>query len=262
VRVAKILQAEEMFFLDSGVTYDTSVVINSITVNAAGVAVVNATSHGLIDNDIVILYCAGDFTGRFKADQYNANLFTIVDTITSGPLNALSFDGYVSGGVLRKGNSSFTGLSHLEGQEVVALADGLVKEDITVSSGAVTLTEPYGLVHIGLAYNCDIQTLDIERPDNEGSLQGRQVKVGNVTFRVVDTRGGFIGPDEDHLYEAFTPGNFNLEDDDISLFTGDVRVPLGGEYSSGGRIFYRQSNPLPVTISSIVPEIQTGGQSG
>jgi hypothetical protein len=78
----------------------------------------------------------------------------------------------------------------------------------------------------------------------------------------VDTRGGFIGPDEDHLYEAFTPGNFNLEDDDISLFTGDVRVPLGGEYSSGGRIFYRQSNPLPVTISSIVPEIQTGGQSG
>ncbi len=82
-------------------------------------------------------------------------------------------------------------------------------------------------------------------------------------FRLVDTNGGYIGPNEDTLYEAFTQEAFELsygeELANTEMFSGDVRLPLGAGYEKGGRIFYRQSKPLPVTISAVIPEVAPGG---
>ena len=48
--------------------------------------------------------------------------------------------------------TTITGLDHLEGKEVTALADGSVVTGKTVSSGQITLGTEASVVHVGLPY--------------------------------------------------------------------------------------------------------------
>lgn len=172
----------------------------------------------------------------------------------------------VSCGYAGQATSSISNLSHLEGQLVSILANGEVLDQQEVYKGKVDLGSSYSVAHVGLPFYSDLETLNVEVPMKEGTIQSRKVKIGNVTFRLHNSRGGYIGPDEDDLYEAFTQQAFressgqNIGDEE--LFTGDIRMPLGGQYSQGGRVFYRQSDPLPVTIGAIIPEVDVGGSSG
>lgn len=157
--------------------------------------------------------------------------------------------------------TNFSGLSHLEGLTVSILADGVVKAQDVVDNGWITLTASATVVSIGLPYYSDFETLNIEVPANQ-TAQGRKVKIGNLIFRLVDTRGGWVGPDSSTLYEAFPERISELVGNDTDFYTGDIRMPLGGEYSNGGRIFYRQVDPIPVTITAVIPETFISGQAG
>ncbi len=149
---------------------------------------------------------------------------------------------------------TFGGLDHMEGQDVVVIADGIVYSAREVVSGEVTIPEEREHAYIGLQYNADIETMDIAKSDDKGMVKGRPVKVAAVTFSVLNSRGGWIGSDVDNLYEAFIP-----ERSDVSvapdIYSGDRRVPLGTGYEDGGRVFFRQVDPLPITIIAIVPEV-------
>lgn len=191
----------------------------------------------------------------------NADAFILADTLGE-TINAASYTDYESGGQVRLAATSFGGLTHLNSLAVSVLGDGEALGTYVVSSASINLASAYGVVHVGLPYESDFETLNIELPLPDGSIQGRKVKVGNVTFRLINSRGGYIGPDADNLYEAFTTANLaaatELSDpigSDVKLYNVDIRVPLGGKYENGGRMFYRQTDPLPITISAIIPEI-------
>lgn len=155
--------------------------------------------------------------------------------------------------------NSISTLSHLEGETVAILADGEVLNQQVVSSGSITFPAYYTQIHAGLPFISDLETLNVEIPIRQGTIQARRVKIGNVTFRLVDSRGGWVGGDDDSLYEAF-PGAIEAKQGDVDdLYTGDIRVPLGDSYKGGGRLFFRQYDPLPVTIGAVVPEIAVGG---
>ena len=151
------------------------------------------------------------------------------------------------------------GLDHLEGRIVSILADGIVLTPQVVSGGSITLTTPAVLIHAGLGYNSDMETLNIEVGLADGTMQGRKVHVSRVVMRLDNSRGGFLGPDFDHLYEI--KGVYST-DVSTSLYSGDVKVVLGGGYSDGGRFCYRQSEPLPVTILGLVPLVTAGNVTG
>jgi hypothetical protein len=157
-------------------------------------------------------------------------------------------------------------IGHLNGCTVAILADGNVLPQQVVTDGKITLDAPYSKVSIGLPYYSDLETLNIEVGQNSGTLQGKKVKIGLVTFRVESTRGGWIGPNENQIYEAFPDlVSEKLAADGLNenlMYTGDLRVPLGGGYEDGGRIFYRQVDPLPVTINAVIPETVAGGAAG
>lgn len=161
--------------------------------------------------------------------------------------------------------TEFAGVLHLDGETVGILADGVVLDQQVVDGNIITLSSAASIVLVGLPYNCDFETLNVEVPLKEGTIQSRKVKIGNVTFRLKDTRGGWVGPDSSNIYEAFTQQSFRESSGEnlsaTELFTGDVRQPLGAQYSQGGRVFYRQVDPLPVTIGAIVPEVSVGGAS-
>lgn len=164
-----------------------------------------------------------------------------------------------------------SGATHLRNQAVSVLADGLVLASQTVSaSGTLTMSALYSTVYYGLQYLPDFEPLNIELPLKTGTLQGSKIKIGNVMLRLINSRGGWIGPNVNKLYEALTFDELNraysLQNNGSTLSLGsnfnvDIRVPLGGEYSNGGRFFLRQYDPLPISIGCIVPEIDPGGKS-
>lgn len=154
-----------------------------------------------------------------------------------------------------------TGLDHLEGKEVAVLADGNVLYDadntITVASGQITLASAYSKVHVGLPYISKLQTLKLETPGTT-TIAGKQVKTSQITVQVVESRGGKIGPDFDTLF-AFTDAWRGLTGSILDLYTGDLKETLAGGYQGGAEICIQQSQPLPITVTGVIPEITVGG---
>ena len=158
--------------------------------------------------------------------------------------------------------TTITGLGHLEGEVVVALADGNVvtKDDqgatLTVANAQITVAESTTKAHIGLGYVSDFETLDID-PLQE-SVRGKPMNVSELIVKVEDSRGGVAGPNASQLVDEFpsreVADNFSV----LTRKTTEHRVFLDPLWSSNGHVFIRQSDPLPLTILGIVPDVDVG----
>lgn len=152
--------------------------------------------------------------------------------------------------------TKITGLSHLEGKLVSILADGSVEEQTTVVGGSITLPNPVAKAHIGLPYNSDFQTLAIAGDVSKGSLLGQQVNVGKVQLVVQETRGLRIGPNENRLYDV-PQRQFENWAEPTRLKTGVVEATCEGDWADGS-FLVRQSDPLPLTILAVIPDVIIG----
>lgn len=163
-----------------------------------------------------------------------------------------------------KSNFIIEELEHLEGQVVAILANGKYLGEQVVVEGKIDLGDRYSKVNIGIPFESELETLKINLVLAEGStIQGTRIKVNNVTFHLRNSKGGQIGPNESYLYEAFSVKAINQYSGknlgDYDLYTGKIRMPLSGEYEYGGHILIRQRLPIPLTIGSIIPEVDIGG---
>jgi hypothetical protein len=80
--------------------------------------------------------------------------------------------------------------------------------------------------------------------------------VAAVTVKVNQSRSVFVGEDFDTLYEIKeTRPQLGAP---LALFTGDYHQVIGGSWNTGGQICIQQSNPWPVQVLALVPEIQIG----
>jgi len=268
------------YFVDNGVTFSNDITITGAT-NASPV-VITAEDHGFDNGDLVDINGItgmstqqndGSYLGisgfQYIVAKVDTDHFELYDIQTGDPIDGTDLDAYVEGGTAGQAFYEFSGLSWLIGQTVSILANGFELPPLEIDADTITLPNAYSVLNIGLPYDSDLETLNIEfpaqvNPDPIGTTQGRNVKVSNVTFRFVNSRGGKIGPSEFNqygksaLYESFIPDRTSLGLCP-PLKTGDRRVPLGGGYNHGGRVFFRQSSPLPVTITTIVPEVTVGG---
>lgn len=156
-----------------------------------------------------------------------------------------------------RARSTFTGLSHLEGKTVSILADGNVEPQAVVTGGSVTIQRPAMLVHIGLPILSDFETLDMTL-QNQPSFLSVQKRVNEVTVICEETRGLFAGTDADHLYENKQRNTENYNDP-IKLLTGQANISIDANWEQPGRIFIRQSDPLPVSILGVLFNVQSGG---
>jgi hypothetical protein len=163
---------------------------------------------------------------------------------------ALTYDGAAA--------DEISGLDHLNGETVSALADGNVITGLTVTNGTVTLPYNASVVHVGLPYTCEIETLNLDAGGGGETIQGKKKRISNVTVRVEESRGMWVGPDSDHLreYKQRATEAYNAP---IALATGDFEIILSPSWNSNGRIVVQQNDPLPLTILSIIPEVVIGG---
>lgn len=161
-----------------------------------------------------------------------------------------------------------TGLDHLMGQEVVALADGNVVRNLVVGevTGGVGVTLPNAAskVHVGLPMTATLETLnlDLGQVPGLGTAQGRQKSISEVTLRVERTRGIFIGPydgdrESKHLVE-YKQRATEAWGEAIKLYTGDLKITPQWDWNTNGRMFVKQFDPLPMTILAIMPDVTLG----
>lgn len=248
----------DAFFVDCGLTYDNPITMTAYT--KANPVVVTAPGHGLSDGDVVditgVLVTGGELSTEVN------NRFTVAgkttDTFQLSGVNGTAFAAYESGGVVRKAVTTISGLDHLEGEEVVALADGNVVCGLTVASGAVPLPRAASRIHVGLPYVADMETLNIEIGLKDGTVQGRRKLIPKVTLRVEGSRGAWIGPDRDHMVEAKWRST-EAYGAPTEMLTGDKEIVLPPSWNSAGRFVVQQRDPLPLTILSAIPEVAIGG---
>lgn len=247
--------------VDSGYRYDgwntttaSLLTITGATYNAGDTVTLAATGHtpftaASVGNKYILRSGQNQVTVTVTVYGTTASVTATLDTAPNTSLQATA----VSDWALAR--TTLTGLWHLEGRSVAILADGSVQPAATVASGTVTIPRASGKILAGLAYTCDLETLNIEK--GEPTLQSRYKRVTEVVLRVKDTRGIAVGPTDDRLVDikertTEQPGFPTM------LTTGDERVLIDPLWDSNGRIFIRQSNPLPATVVAIIPRIEVG----
>ena len=151
------------------------------------------------------------------------------------------------------------GLWSLNGKTVSILANGNVEPQQTVTNGKITLQSASDRFSVGLPYVSDLETLKINvLGSRDGTTQTKQKLINKVSLICQDTRGLFAGADDTHLRE-YRPPKRTTYDDPLELQSGLFEQAIASSYDKQGDILIRQSDPLPVTILSIIPEVTVGG---
>lgn len=153
--------------------------------------------------------------------------------------------------------TSLSGLDHLEGQTVTILANGSTHADKTVSSGAITLDRSVTKAIVGLNYTSTLQTMRIESGSADGSSQGKVKRIQEITARFFQTVGGQIGSTSTNTdIIPFRDSSMDM-DTAVELFTGDKQIEFNADYETDGFIFIKQTQPLPMTVTALYPQLNT-----
>ena len=152
---------------------------------------------------------------------------------------------------------TFSGLDHLNGETVSVLADGNVCPQVVVASGAITVPYHAAVVHAGLPYVSDLETLDLVVSGEQ--IRGKSLLIPRVSLIVEASRGIWVGPDADHLTE-YKQRATEPYDDPVAPVSGLIGpIAIGASWNRNGRIFLRQSDPLPLSVLAVIPEVVAGG---
>lgn len=165
---------------------------------------------------------------------------------------------FVDSGITYEGEPTdeISGLEHLEGYTVAILADGNVLPQQTVENGKVLLGNEYKKVHVGLPIDAEIKTLPIDFTAQDGTYLSRKKRIATVTLLLKDSRGGLFGMKENELNEFKWRSN-EAYGEPISLQTGKFKVTIkSATYDETQQIIIKQPDPLPMTVLSLIPEIE------
>ena len=257
----------DSFFVDCGATYDgtntdtnQTVTISGGTNYTRGETVTVTTNYNLFqappsvadkDDAIVIV----DGTNLYRLTILTTSSQTVATAKLDKDLPAsLRNTGLTNYEVAR---NSISGLNHIEGKTVSILADGSVHPQRVVSSGAITLERAASVVHVGLEYNSDLQSLPMAL-QVEAFGQGRVKNLNHVWIRVLESSGIFAGPSSDKLIEA-KQRSTEPYGTPPSLKTQDIKIMLTPTWQDNGQLFVRQTDPLPLTVVGMTLEVAVGG---
>jgi hypothetical protein len=257
---------EDCFFVDSGLTYDGT------NTGATTVTVTGGTSWGPSDvltitssspifafpatsdvGDVIVLTSSAGTKYRLtvlsttSTTAATAKADKVIEVpLRNSPVTAWSW-----------ARDSISGLDHIEGKTVSILGDGAVLPQATVSGGSVTLQRACSVVHVGLPYESDLQTLPITM-NVDGYGQGRFKNVNKAWLRVFKSSGIFVGPTEDKLVEV-KQRTTEPYGSPPGLKSDEVDVDLTPSWKASGQVYVRQADPLPLTIVGMTLEVVLGG---
>ena len=255
------------FFVDSGATYNGTNTNGSQTVTISGGTnytkgenltvtanynLFNAPPSVADKDDAIVLV---DGTDLYRLTILSTSSQTVATAKIDKDLPvSLRNTGITTYEVAR---NVISGISWLEGKTVNILADGAVHPQKTVSSGAITLDRAASVVHVGLPYNSDLNTLPMAL-QVEALGQGRVKNLNHVWLRVLESSGIFAGPSAEQLVEA-KQRTTEPYGSPPNLKTQDIKIMLTPQWQDNGQLFVRQTDPLPLTVVALTLEVAMGG---
>jgi len=265
---------EDFFCVDSGLTYDGRS-DTGVTAKLSG-GTNWTTSESLTLTASAAAFSAGDVGRRIRiygddTDDDGKREFADVDVdaYVSSTVLTVSPVRLVPEGVRDYADEAWafmattlSGLDHLEGEMVSILADGNVQPQKQVVGGSIDLQFPAAVAHVGLPIESDIETLPISSAGE--TVRDTYKSIPKIGLQLNKSRGVFAAGsrqsfEKDDLVEL---KQRDAEDwgEATGLKTGLVELGIPTGWTQDGSIFIRQSDPLPLTILSIIPRVQTGGK--
>lgn len=254
---------ENSWFVDCGLDYPLTYPSATLSLNAAtGTAIATADSAVFAPEDVGKVLRAGGgigtvasyISGTQVTVTWSSDVTAVIDDDSSNtPLPVANGAWSLTAPV-----TTVSGLSHLEGKTVKVLGDGSTFPDKVVTNGSITLDSPCSRIIVGLGYQSQLQTLDLEVEGTGGTVQGKRKKLSELTIKVQNTRGIKYGPTFDHIDEVKQRGPSVPMGTPIPLLTGQFVVYMDPSWNEQGRICIQQDYPLPATILAVAPDVEIG----
>lgn len=165
--------------------------------------------------------------------------------------SGLTYDGAATG--------TLTGLWHLEGKTVQVLADGATHPARTVAGGSITLEAAASVVHVGLGYTSDLQTLPLAMEGAQAGGQGMLKNVNSVRVRVTQSALFQAGPSFSKLTVYPDRQVSDNYDTPPALRTAELRMTVSPSWNSDAAMCVRVDQPVPLTVMAMVLDVATGG---
>lgn len=146
-------------------------------------------------------------------------------------------------------------IPHLAGCTVRVLLDGNLLPDYKVGAdGTLTLERAGNKIVVGLGYTSKLETVNIESQGfvRQGVMQGHKLQIAEIILRILNTRGGKVGSDEEHLDEWQRRTRLDFLGNAMELYTGDVHLVGNFTKEEGGNVMLVQDVPMPFTLLAIM----------
>lgn len=154
--------------------------------------------------------------------------------------------------------STWSGLDHLEGEEVVVLADDCPRGPAVVSGGAVVLDRPASKVVIGKSFRHEVAPLPPVVANNTGRDPAAAVRLIETTLRLSETAQVELDLGRGLRSVPLTAFAAPLLDAPPPLFSGDKRVRGTGWRRADTAPLWRLEGeaPLPMTLLSVTNQLK------
>ena len=141
-------------------------------------------------------------------------------------------------------NETISGLSFLEGKNIVVSTDDIYIDNLFVVDGEVV--GPKGKKRrIGLVYNSEIETFPLININNIGNKN--KIVTANIFFE--NTKGGIVG--------KYYKGNYEVSTrlDMTELINNWEKINISSGLDNFNTIFIKQPDGLPMTILTLIVEL-------
>jgi hypothetical protein len=146
------------------------------------------------------------------------------------------------------GKAIWTGLGHLEGKQVQALADGIYQGTFTVTGGSVTLPRNAFAAEFGLGYTPLMTMMNPEVGSSQGTSQGAAISIGEVIVRVLDTVSAVINGQT----KTFRKFNDALLDQPPEVGSGDLRETTLSDQIYLNELTISQPEPVDFHVLAVI----------
>jgi hypothetical protein len=224
---------------------DNLTVVSSDTTRLAVTNFANTDSFVRVAVDVDTIYCVVKRVIN-GSTVYNVEAFNDDMTTDSAVL--------LSGGT-KPSNTTFSGLNHLEGENVKLIVDDAMQADKTVSSNQITMeSTPVTYCEAGLNYTPKIKTMPVETKLSSGNIMAQKKRIIEVSANIYLTQNLRINRKDIDFVLSDT---YNVGDS-IPFFTGlKRRKPILG-YDRFGQIEFTQSQPLFFTLLAAEYKVGVG----
>lgn len=260
----------DLFYVDCGLTYDGR------NTSAATVTLETSTGDWTEDDDLILTSSVSLFVGSSDIedgfllereiqvtdeDGRKSNATISVRVVIESVISPTQVQVHSIGQVpeplrsvalttwqLRR--DTIDNLWHLEGKSVSVLQDGAVAGPFLVQDGKIRLATPGGVVNVGLAYSCEVETLELNTPGGE-SMRDQLKLAYKVDVLLLASRGVRFGGVTGPLYPA-KERRFEPYGQPPFLKSGNVECNIPAQWGEdAGRIRIVSTDPLPMEILSI-----------